>query len=155
MEFITEGDTVKCVRFSSTYDEKGSTTVATFHIDVDRVAPHVAASLTPDEIEELELWLKDRAKLHEALEERPIQKTIVETLPEVIRQAVVAIEELGGVNKEVHQAIKHSLASLTSALDETEVLESEKQQIDLEKMPNSEVLKEKLKAIKENIKKHK
>lgn len=154
MEFITEGDTVKCVRLSSKSDEKASFTVATFHIDVDRVAPHVAASLNSDEVQELELWLKDRAKLHKVLEERPIQKTLVEALPEVIKQAVASIEELGELDKEVHQDIKDSLTSLSSALDKVEILPLEKQQIELEKMSNCDALKDKLETIKDNIKKH-
>lgn len=153
MEFITEGDTVRCVRVISGTDTEKRITVTTFHADVDRVAPHVAASLTPPEIKELEQWLTDRAKLQAALETKPIEKTIVEALPEVIEQAVRALDELEQLDVDIYQALRGSVFDLTRALDRVENLASEKEHIELEKMPDSEALKERLDTIKGNLKK--
>ena len=153
MEFITEGDTVKCVRVISGAEQESRVTVATFHVDVDRVAPHVAASLAPEEISELELWLRDRTNLQEALEERPIEITILDTLPEVLDQATNAINELGELNKEIYQSIRDKISLLTCALDKIDHLETETKKVKLKKMPKSEVLKERLGAIKDNLEK--
>ena len=152
MEFITEGETVNCVRIYS--DSKGDRRfiVTSFHADVDRVAPHVAASLTPEEINELEMWLTDRAKLQEAMETRPIEETIIEALPAVITQASQAMDKLGELDLGVYEAIRESVISLTRSLDRIERLTTDNE-IELRQMPSSEALKERLGAIKENIEK--
>ncbi|MAY41549.1 MULTISPECIES: hypothetical protein [unclassified Neptuniibacter] len=147
MEFITEGDAVKCIRVIS---EK-PITVATFHIDVDRVAPHVASALSSKEIIELELWLKDRSKLQEALKQRPIEVTILEALPGVLDQAANAISELGEVDKNLYQTIRKKISRLTYELDSIEQFKSKTKNVQLDKIPNSEVLKERLETIKDNI----
>lgn len=153
MEFITEGDTVKCIRCVPEGNHENRITVATFHIDVDRVAPHVASALSSEEISELEQWLEDRSKLQDVLKERPIEITILEALPGVLDQSVSAIKELGQLDKNLYKAIKQKMAALTSELDSIDRLEPEVSKVQLKKIPNSEVLKERLETIKDNIEK--
>ncbi|MCP4595398.1 hypothetical protein [Neptuniibacter sp.] len=153
MEFITEGDTVKCIRRIPEGKHVNLITVATFHIDVDRVAPHVASALSSEEIFELEQWLEDRSKLQEALKERPIEITILEALPGVLDQSVSALKELGQLDKDLYKAIRKKITSLTSELDRIDRIEPEASKVKLKQIPNSEVLKERLETIKDNIEK--
>lgn|GEM_PF-6186621 len=41
----------------------GKTVVVSFNIDVDRVLPHMATAITPEEVKQLQLWLDERAAL--------------------------------------------------------------------------------------------
>ncbi|MBB1488572.1 hypothetical protein [Oceanospirillum sediminis] len=152
MEFIIEGETINCVRVytDQTSGEEARTVIASFDAQVDRVAPHVAAGLSSEEIKELELWLNDRAELQADLEQKPVEHTILETLPAIIMQAAEALGKAEKIDHITDQKIRTSIASLEEALDKAQSMPGNNQ-LELDEMQSSEELKDRLDAIKSNL----
>ncbi|WP_299199589.1 hypothetical protein [uncultured Amphritea sp.] len=154
MEFITIGETIKCVRVFDDPDsgKEQRLVVTSFHAQVDRLAPHVAAALTLDERKQLESWLADRTRLQSELEEKSIEHTILETLPALMLQAVDALNTLDTVDLKIYEAITASLNDLTSALERAES-HTTTNSVELDQMQGNEELKERLDVIRDNLKK--
>ncbi|WP_428034502.1 hypothetical protein [Amphritea sp.] len=152
MEFITLGETIKCVRVFNDPDtgEEQRLLVTSFHAQVDRLAPHVAAALTPDERQQLENWLADRSRLQSQLEEKSIEHTLLETLPALMMQAADALDTLDTVDLKIYQAIKVSLNDLNNALQRAES-HSAKSTVELNQMQDQEELKERLDVIRDSL----
>ena len=154
MEFITIGDTIKCVRVFNdpgTGEEK-RLVVTSFHAQVDRLAPHVAAALTYSERQQLESWLSDRRRLQSELEERAIEHTLLETLPALMLQAVDALDTLETVELHTYEAIKQVQNDLAKALDRAQS-HTTKRSVELDSMQDHEELKERLDVIRDSLRK--
>ena len=148
INFVTEDGSVNCVR-TVTDTETGdavSRVVATFGAEVDCVAPHVAAALNPREIRELEQWLKDRANL----ETEPPEKAVLEVLPQMLDEAIAALDEVDELDAGVYQALQEKVSAFSAALEEFSGV-SEDSTTNVRKMKGSEVMKEKLEIIKKNL----
>lgn len=154
MEFITVGESIKCVRVFNDPDsgEEQRLVVTSFHAQVDRLAPHVAAALTQSERRQLQGWLNDRTRLQSELGEKSIEHTILETLPALVWQAVDALDTLDTVDLKTYEAITASLNGLTKALERAES-HTTKGSVELDQMQGREELKERLDVIRDNLKK--
>ncbi|WP_415885927.1 hypothetical protein ACMXYO_15020 [Neptuniibacter sp. QD37_6] len=152
MEFITKGDTIKCVRQikDKVSGKENHITVASFNAQVDRLPPHVAAELFTEEVKELVLWLEDRTKLQSQLARQSIDDTILESLPFILRQATQALENLERLDLMLYCSINEGLSDLSEVLDKTERFTST-HKVGSMKMQNSEEQKERLYTIKKDI----
>jgi hypothetical protein len=155
MEFITKDETILCIRIIKNKDSAKETrnTVTSFDARVGRVAPHVSAVLTVEEVNELELWLKDRTNLQSRLEGQPIEDTILESLPHILNQAVKALKHVNHLDSTVFRSIKESLSDLSEVLDNTERITSTSK-AGLKQMNFGEEQKERLNTIKRDIEEH-
>ncbi|MBY4677336.1 hypothetical protein [Marinobacterium arenosum] len=152
MKFVTEGDKVNCVRISTDphTGKPVEAVVVSFDANVDRVAPHVAAELGPQEIAQLEQWLQERARLQAALADKPVEVAVLEALPGVLieaRQALATVDRLDGA---VYSQIRETVRQLNEALDHFKQL-TEGDQTVTRQMQSSEVLKQRLESIKKKI----
>ncbi len=152
MEFVTEGNAINCIK--TVYDpetgESMETVVVSFDANVDRVPPHVAASLNPEEIKQLDLWIEERAKLQSTLETRPVEKTVLEALPAVLEEALHALDDIDELDIEVFKDIKRTLLKLDEAINSFQPL-SEEETVVIRQLQSSEVLKEQLDTIKKKL----
>ena len=156
MEFITKDETILCIRILKNKDSAKETrnTVTSFDAHVGRVAPHVSAVLTLEEVKELELWLKDRTNLQSRLEGQPIEDTILESLPLLLNQATKALKHVDHLDSTVFRSINESLTELSEVLDNTKRITSTSK-AGLKQMNIGEEQKERLDTIKRDIEENK
>ncbi|WP_271270501.1 hypothetical protein [Aliamphritea hakodatensis] len=154
MEFITKEETIHCIRVgkNSNLGIENRTIVASFDARINRAAPHVVTKLLPTEIEELELWLKDRRDLQARLEGQAIENTILEALPILLRQAIYAVKYIDKLDSHVYFSIVENLKELSGVLENCTQYNADCR-ADLKQMKNSEEQKERLSMIKKNIEK--
>ena len=152
MEFITKGETIHCVRTIKNQDsgKDASIIVASFDAHVNRIAPHVVTKLSPEEVKELELWLKDRTNLQIRLEGQSIEDTILEALPILLKQATQALKDADHLDSMIFHSINERLKELTEAL-ENALQHTVTSRAGLKQMQNSEEQKERLDTIKKDI----
>jgi hypothetical protein len=150
MKFVSENSQIKCIRTMEESNLKKEVVVVTFGHQIERVPPHVAARLSEPEIAALDCWLEERSRLQIALEEAPIGKTILETLPALLLEATDTLDESEAMDPKLFKNIKRSLLKLARRLNDVHAL-TETEIPDLDTMQNSEVLKEQLHALKRNL----
>ena len=146
MKFITTDSKVKCIRENAGQELH----IAEFDIDVNQVAPHVAAVLSSAEISELEEWLAARDTLQTHLATRPNEKNIIGILPELMYQATQAVNELGYIDQQVRKDLLKRAAELTAALNGIRVVD-EKRPTQINRVGKTETLKEKLDMLKKQL----
>ena len=146
MKFITTEHKVKCIREL----DSGEVEVVDFDIGVTQVAPHVAAVLSSLEIQELEAWLKARHQLQAHLDQRPDEQNVVEVLPELIRKATLALEQLGQIDRSVKKELKLRISELKQTLKALDVID-DRHPDGLKKVGKKELLKEKLDIVKKKL----
>ncbi len=152
MDFINETGKIKCLKEIHIQGNELAKPVeiASFDELVETVPPHVASKLSSEEIKQLELWLKERESLKEKLQEAPLEKTVVETLPALLREATNALEEIDGVDHVLYKDIKLQLSEFDNKLSKLKQLNDD-DTLAQNEMNDSEVLKEQLKIIKKNL----
>jgi len=152
MEFITKDETILCIRILKNKDlaKETRSTVTSFYAHIGRVAPHVSAALTTEEVEELELWLKDRTSLQSRLEGQPIEDTILESLPLLLNQATKALKHVDHLDSTVFKSINDNLTKLSEVLDHTKRITASGK-AGLKQMNSAEEQKERLNRIKRDI----
>ncbi len=152
MKFVREKGSVKCVRTAAS-DSSGSSKeviVATFGEQIDTVPPHVAAKLAEQEIKELERWLQERSALQAKLDEAPVEKTLLETLPTLLQKVTGSLENIDALDMDLFKSIKISLLKLDRKLNDFHTL-TEEEILELDTMQDNEVLKEQLITIKNKL----
>ena len=155
MEFITKGNTINCIRIikDKVSGKETYITVASFSARVDRLPPHVAAELFTEEVKELLVWLEDRTKLQSKIAKQPIEETILESLPFLLRQATQALKSVDRLDLMLFRSINERLAELSEVLDNTERFTATRKAGSMQ-MQNSEEQKERLDTIKKDIEKN-
>ncbi len=143
MKFVTTDFSVRCIRET----EKGDEEVASFDINIDQVAPHVAAVLFPTEVEELEAWLRARSELQEHLTERPDELNLIDVLPSLLNEASQVLQEHGKIDLRVKNELKSNIAQLSKELDKLAVISEPKPET-IEDLGKAELIKAKLDVIK-------
>ena len=152
MEFVTDDATIQCIRIVPGHEGSQDTrvVVATFDAAVETIAPHVAAKLSEIEIRELELWLEDRAQLHAELSEIPTEIAALQALPQMITQACDSLGSLKELDRDTYQALMNAVSQLSDALAQVQNI-TEHDRTKLNHLQDSEELKEKLDAFKQNL----
>ena len=152
MDFINETGKIKCLKEIHTYGDElpKQVEIASFDELVETVPPHVAAKLSSEEIKQLELWLKERENLKEKLQEAPLEKTVLETLPALIREAINALDEIDIIDPDLYKDIKLHLSEFDNKLNKLQQL-TDDDTLDQNEMNDCEVLKEQLKTINKNL----
>ncbi|MDO6514117.1 MULTISPECIES: hypothetical protein [unclassified Neptuniibacter] len=146
MKFITTDNKVKCIREIAGKEQQ----VVDFDIDVNQVAPHVAALLSTHEISELEAWLTARGTLQEHLAEIPNEENIINILPELMHEATQALKELGYIDKQVKKELKLRSSELSTLLKSIDTVDESRPK-KTNTVGKSESLKEKLDAVKKQL----
>ena len=156
MEFITQDESINCIRIIKDKDsgKERHITVASFNARVDRLPPHVAVELFTEEVKELVLWLEDRTNLKSRLEKQPIELTILESLPILLRQATQALKDVDQLDLMLLRSISERLEELSETLENTKHFTATSK-ADSMQMQNSEEQKERLDTIKKDIEKNK
>ncbi|WP_163832259.1 hypothetical protein [Spartinivicinus ruber] len=114
MYFKIIGSRVQCIREQVSKDNiLSEKVVASFDSHLTQVAPHVAAKLTIKEIEELELWLKER----QTLKHRSSEYHLLEMLPEIISEANFTLSNLSYLDKKTIYKLNHAIESFTQNLN--------------------------------------
>ncbi|WP_067868755.1 hypothetical protein [Neptuniibacter marinus] len=146
MKFITTDSKVKCIREIAGQEKL----IVDFDINVNQVAPHVAALLSTYEINELEAWLTARDTLQEHLEEMPNEKNIIDILPELMHEATQALKELGYIDKQVKKELKLRSRELSTLLKSINTVDESRPK-KANTVGKIEILKEKLDAVKKQL----
>jgi hypothetical protein len=152
MDFINDLGKIKCLRETHIQGDESpkQVEIASFDEHVETVPPHVAASLSSEEIKQLELWLKERENLKEKLHEATSEETVLETLPALLCEAINALDEIDGIDPDLYKDIKLRLSEFDNKLNKLQHL-TDNNTLDQNEMNDSEVLKEQLKIIKKNL----
>ena len=155
MRFLVKGQSIHCVRekdLLGDHDNQVSREhiVTTFDARVDSVPPHVAAALLPEEVKQLEGWIEDRNKLHKKMKDEPLDQTILEALPGLLRVSRNAIRSAGRMDENLFHEITSELSEIKLLLDDFDDL-TKKKSLEIDEMQSDEVLAEQLNVIKKNI----
>jgi len=152
MKFESDDFQVKCIRELKTEAGKPNKLkiVATFHNNIDQVAPHVAAALFPEEISQLKLWLNERTKLHKKLQQDSLGNTVLEVFPSILDEAIFAFERVEEIDPELLKDIERKLEKCKKSIDKLDQ-GSKKNSLKIKVMQDSEVLKEQLDSIRNSI----
>ena len=143
MKFITTDYSVRCMRETPDGDKE----IVSFDINIDQVAPHVAAVLFPEEIEELNAWLSARSDLQSHLTERPDELNIVDVLPALIKEANSILQKRGKIDSQQKNALAEQTKFLTETLNTIQTFSESKPQVSSD-LGRAELLKAKLNVIK-------
>ncbi|TQV77399.1 hypothetical protein FLL45_05495 [Aliikangiella marina] len=152
MRFVTEDNQIKCIRTQLAADGESthSVEITSFDENQQQIPPHAAACLSEFEIKRLEAWLAERASLKQKLEQEPVERTILDTLPDMMLQAKQALARIDQVDIELFKRLKKSIRELDEHLDSYHVIvDSPDESIDY--LQKTEVLKEKLSNIKASL----
>ncbi|MFQ5575156.1 MAG: hypothetical protein ACE5E0_05990 [Terriglobia bacterium] len=148
MKFTVAGSKIICSRIDNTVEEEADTyrRVVDFDAHLDTVPPHVVAKLTQGEIEELEHFLADRQRI----QANPAEVNMLEALPELIGEAAEALESVNRLNKTMYQKLASAVEQLREALENVRP-KSDGRLTPVEKMRDSEALKQRLENIKQEL----
>ncbi len=148
MKFELDHNTVNCLRPSG--DGENWKVVASFDACIDVVAPHVSAVLISDEIEELEVWLRERSKLKHELKTENLDRLVLEALPLLLSEAIDLIDNSSSINIDLYQEIRQSLAQIESKLEALSKTQYNKLN-NYSAIDDAELLKQHLESIKSRI----
>ena len=151
MKFIRAEGKIKCIRTS--VDKNGNvreSEVAEFDDAIETVAPHVAASLHNGEITQLYSWLQEHITLNRKLAEQPLEKTVLETVPALLDEAIIALEEIATLDIDLHQELKEKLTLFETKLSTFDPLVSEHTP-ELNAIEDKEILKNQLSKINKEL----
>lgn len=148
MKFQVEGRQINCIRIEKDRKtgESEERVVATFDAHLDFAAPHVAAMLTRNELEQLNLWLQDRKKI----QSKSKQQTLLESLPKILQEATKALDTTPVLNEETLKELIMRMHAFAEALDD-KLTTTSKRPEELKEMEPSDVLKEQLNVIKKDL----
>lgn len=151
MKFAKAGGKIKCIRTDTeAADARKDWVVAEFDDVIDKLAPHVVASLHDYEIDQLYSWLRDHTTLKAKLAEEPLEKTILETIPAMLNKATAALEQLDTLDVELYQSIKLKSKAFNIKLEEFKPLIKEDSP-ELNEIEEGEILKTQLVKLKEGL----
>ena len=150
MKFVNEAGSIHCIRVASgAIGDEREVIIATFHDEVESVPPHVAALLSPDEIVQLERWLLNQIELKKKLEQQPVEKTMLETLPVYLHECMHSLQSIEVIDAELSLSICESLDALKARLER--ISKSEEGHLECDALNETEVLKEQLISIKNSV----
>jgi hypothetical protein len=121
--------------------------VVAFDSHLETVPPHVAAKLTQSEIVELEHFLLDRKRI----QANPTEANMLEALPELLAESTDVLNSVDELNESMYQKLCLSVASLTEALQSVKPRSKGRAVTPIRSMRESEVLKERLENIKQDL----
>ncbi|MFT7458646.1 MAG: hypothetical protein ACI909_001320 [Planctomycetota bacterium] len=148
MRFETEKNEVNCIRVLDEKDSSKETLVATFDAHLDEVAPHIMASLSAAEQQQLMHWLNDR----NVLREKSIKKIILCALPGLLDEASSAIDKLPAIPVELHKEISLAIGLFNDRLvANRDGISENEYNPELKHMTSSDVLPEILGILKKNL----
>jgi ABC-type dipeptide/oligopeptide/nickel transport system ATPase component len=152
MEFVIDSGKVNCLRLQcdARSGRRQKKLVCSFHENVSRVAPHVAAVLSADEVQQLQQWLDERAQLQAKLQQEPMEKTLLVTLPMLFQQASDALDQVEALDGELYDAIELHLRQLQEKFQRVQA-RARADAISIDKMQTTDVLKQHLDAIKSGL----
>ncbi|MGK0499481.1 MAG: hypothetical protein ACJAYG_001122 [Oceanicoccus sp.] len=148
MKFVADSASILCVRKATvvdTYDDNGSI-VARFDARLKEVPPHVESQLTTGEVIRLRKWLLDREKI----KQDPSEKNLLELLPELILEGIVAIDELSNINQDTFDKLLLGVGDLHNKLLKSKYKVS-KPTTKPGEIGREEANKERLEQVKKNI----
>jgi hypothetical protein len=147
MRFTVAGSKIICSRIDNTVERADwYRPVVEFDAHLDAVAPHVAAKLTPREIEELEHFLADRKRI----QANPADVNMLEALPELLDEATDILDSADRLNETMYRRLCSSVARLRRTLEDVKP-DPKEQVTPVRTMRKSEALKEKLENIKQDL----
>lgn len=152
MDFVNDNGKIICLRETPAQEGNSSRQIVVVSFDelVTSVPPHVASTLSSEEIIQLELWLKERENLKNKLQEDTMEKTVLETLPAFFQEALYALDEIDEIDVHLFNEIKDYLLKIDNKLNKFQHLTNDSP-LQQNEMNDSEVLKERLDIIKNNI----
>jgi|GEM_PF-2743874 len=152
MEFVTNENQIKCIRTVLTDGGKikKKFTVVSFDDNQEIIPPHAAASLTQSENRKLQDWLHERALLIKKLDDESVEETVLDTLPDLLTKAKLALEDIDGMDFDLFKRLKVNLRELDERLNRFHSI-VEDGKLELESLQPEEILKEKLDNIKANL----
>ncbi|GJM05391.1 MAG: hypothetical protein DHS20C09_13820 [marine bacterium B5-7] len=149
MRFETKNNQVKCIRtiIESSGDSK-ETVIVTFDAHLHEVAPHVMASLSANEQQELKHWLDDRT----ILLDRSVREVILYALPGLLNESRDAIDKLPTISTDLHQELSTAITSFSETLVANQERSAESRNKPyLKHMTSSDALKEILGILKKSL----
>jgi len=120
--------------------------IASFGVELEVVAPHVAAALFSAERQQLEQWLQERRQIRQ----EPTELQVLRTLPQILSDAAEAIDHVDQLEAPVFADIVRSLSAFQLALKKFEGIEAEEDE-GKAVMDEDEALKERLKELRREI----
>ena len=147
MKFEVAGSKIICSRIDTTVEDAlRYRPVVEFDAHLDEVAPHVAAKLTQGEIDELQRFMADRKRIRA----NPAQVNMLEALPELIGEATEILTSVDRLNQAMYRQLHSAVTRLAEALEN--VKPRRKGNVTpLQRMDESEALKERLENIKQDL----
>lgn len=147
MRFTVAGSKIICSRVDNTLEKaERYRPVVEFDAQLDAVPPHVAAKLTPGEVEKLEHFLQDRKRI----QANPTEVNMLEALPQLLDEATDILGSVDKLNETIYRKLHSSIARMRRALDDVKPGD-EGQATPVRTMQPSEALKEKLENIKQDL----
>ncbi|WP_196138193.1 hypothetical protein [Aliikangiella sp. G2MR2-5] len=152
MKFVSNGNQIECIRRVRDLSDGGMNDVliVSFDQEQESIPPHVAACLSPFEVKKLKSWLHERVELNRKLENETMEDTILDTLPQMLSIAKEALKDIDVIDIGLFKQLKVELREFDEMLSRFRNI-SKTDTIELDKMQDSEVLKEKLSTIQEQL----
>ena len=148
MEFVVDGNQVMCVRFvtDARSGQVRRDIVSRFDTHLHSIAPHVAACLKPDEINELKSWLHERRELQKT----HATDTLLRSIPELLSRAEAILNEKTSISENTIQQLQESVCQFSQKLSYVETHPGNSGSL-REEMTDSEALKERLDIVRNNL----
>lgn len=150
MKFTVAGSRIICSRADNTVEDDGAYRhVVEFDAHVDSVPPHVAARLTSCEADQLKAFIADRKRI----QANPIEKNMLEALPDLLGEATEILDSVDEVNGTMYEKLSKSIAELSKCLENVRpaALGNKGKPTPLKGMRDSEAQKERLQNIKQEL----
>lgn len=125
MQFSFEGSKIVCQRVQQTRKGVRLIDVAQFDAQVNTVPPHVAAKLSPIEVNDLKSYQIDKVRLQAKAEHRAILEALP-TLIEKVRGVLVSVEQL---DDKIHQQLTIANDRLSATLLEVQVEQGKRAEV--------------------------
>ncbi|WP_101759493.1 hypothetical protein [Oceanicoccus sp. KOV_DT_Chl] len=114
MKFTADASNIICSRVDTQTKSNLTNEYIVAHFDkrLKEIPPHVESQLTDEETDELRHWLLDREKI----KQDPSEKNLLELLPKLMDEGIVAIDELDTINQNTFNKLLTSIDHLRCKL---------------------------------------
>lgn len=140
MEFRLDRNQILCLR------DPEAAPVCSFDAQLDRVPPHVEATLVPAERDALEAWLADRATVRR----KSPEQLLIDSLPGLLDAGAAALAEDAEIDRASLQRLRFSLRRLSGMLRTQRPKPAPSEEAPVQ-MSEDEYLSHQLRELSENI----
>lgn len=148
MRFVIGETQVLCLRESKNpkTDETIEEEITSFDVVLDVIAPHVAALLRPEEINDLKIWLKERKKI----QNEPAELQLLRTLPDMMREGAKVLNRIDNLDRPSYDNLVDAMKIFSKDLKRfDDIYKSEGS--NYQSIDDDQVMKERLHSIRKDI----